>query len=175
MLVFFLMIRRPPRSTLFPYTTLFRSDGILSSYFLLLHCCVPYKSSIPSSVPLFPFLHSPCPCFPFFSSIPSIHCPTLVPQSSVPSSLTLFLPSLYHRVPFFPSILTYPLPLLSSYPILYLLTILPCSHSSIFYSPYTVPSSSLCHKDLSCDSAPAELVQSMYWLDDVPGIDLPML
>src|SRR5258708_3235037 len=29
MLVFFLMIRRPPRSTLFPYTTLFRSgDGL---------------------------------------------------------------------------------------------------------------------------------------------------
>src|SRR3712207_8519276 len=27
MLCFFLMIRRPPRSTLFPYTTLFRSDG----------------------------------------------------------------------------------------------------------------------------------------------------
>src|SRR3712207_9030297 len=26
---FFLMIRRPPRSTLFPYTTLFRSLGIL--------------------------------------------------------------------------------------------------------------------------------------------------
>src|SRR6266576_6425785 len=25
---FFLMIRRPPRSTLFPYTTLFRSTGI---------------------------------------------------------------------------------------------------------------------------------------------------
>src|SRR5260221_6707634 len=25
--LFFLMIRRPPRSTLFPYTTLFRSDG----------------------------------------------------------------------------------------------------------------------------------------------------
>src|SRR3712207_7954562 len=25
--VFFLMIRRPPRSTLFPYTTLFRSDA----------------------------------------------------------------------------------------------------------------------------------------------------
>src|SRR5215510_16104265 len=24
---FFVMIRRPPRSTLFPYTTLFRSDG----------------------------------------------------------------------------------------------------------------------------------------------------
>src|SRR2546425_11006160 len=27
-LFFFLMIRRPPRSTLFPYTTLFRSAGI---------------------------------------------------------------------------------------------------------------------------------------------------
>src|SRR3712207_8759374 len=28
--VFFLMIRRPPRSTLFPYTTLFRSLGIIT-------------------------------------------------------------------------------------------------------------------------------------------------
>src|SRR5438309_5898679 len=28
--VFFLMIRRPPRSTLFPYTTLFRSDFVKS-------------------------------------------------------------------------------------------------------------------------------------------------
>src|SRR3712207_7843762 len=28
MLFFFLMIRRPPRSTLFPYTTLFRSDQL---------------------------------------------------------------------------------------------------------------------------------------------------
>src|SRR5688572_32497257 len=27
-MLFFLMIRRPPRSTLFPYTTLFRSDGV---------------------------------------------------------------------------------------------------------------------------------------------------
>src|SRR5258707_15275732 len=27
---FFLMIRRPPRSTLFPYTTLFRSNGDLN-------------------------------------------------------------------------------------------------------------------------------------------------
>src|SRR3712207_6887649 len=26
---FFLMIRRPPRSTLFPYTTLFRSPGVV--------------------------------------------------------------------------------------------------------------------------------------------------
>src|SRR3712207_7334938 len=29
-LFFFLMIRRPPRSTLFPYTTLFRSRGRIS-------------------------------------------------------------------------------------------------------------------------------------------------
>src|SRR2546426_2017461 len=28
LLFFFLMIRRPPRSTLFPYTTLFRSTGV---------------------------------------------------------------------------------------------------------------------------------------------------
>src|SRR3712207_8911713 len=27
LMLFFLMIRRPPRSTLFPYTTLFRSSG----------------------------------------------------------------------------------------------------------------------------------------------------
>src|SRR3712207_6032050 len=30
---FFLMIRRPPRSTLFPYTTLFRSTSLLSADF----------------------------------------------------------------------------------------------------------------------------------------------
>src|SRR2546430_3948644 len=29
---FFLMIRRPPRSTLFPYTTLFRSSRLLDSH-----------------------------------------------------------------------------------------------------------------------------------------------
>src|SRR5690348_17475466 len=27
-MIFFLMLRRPPRSTLFPYTTLFRSQGL---------------------------------------------------------------------------------------------------------------------------------------------------
>src|SRR3712207_9489520 len=32
-LFFFLMIRRPPRSTLFPYTTLFRSLGCLRERF----------------------------------------------------------------------------------------------------------------------------------------------
>src|SRR2546429_5875461 len=30
---FFLMIRRPPRSTLFPYTTLFRSDVLVFALF----------------------------------------------------------------------------------------------------------------------------------------------
>src|SRR3712207_7612363 len=36
-LFFFLMIRRPPRSTLFPYTTLFRSrsEGALMHYLLV--------------------------------------------------------------------------------------------------------------------------------------------
>src|SRR3712207_9318788 len=32
--VFFLMIRRPPRSTLFPYTTLFRSSQIQAEHIL---------------------------------------------------------------------------------------------------------------------------------------------
>src|SRR3712207_8646920 len=31
------MIRRPPRSTLFPYTTLFRSAG--NQYFIITVCC----------------------------------------------------------------------------------------------------------------------------------------
>src|SRR3712207_9282505 len=48
--VFFLMIRRPPRSTLFPYTTLFRSHGrvspLLLAYVLTLH--LPRRLSLPS-------------------------------------------------------------------------------------------------------------------------------
>src|SRR5260370_35341603 len=32
LLFFFLMIRRPPRSTLFPYTTLFRSFSLLAGW-----------------------------------------------------------------------------------------------------------------------------------------------
>src|SRR3989449_3062984 len=39
MLVFFLMIRRPPRSTLFPYTTLFRS--YTEEGFAQMHRAVP--------------------------------------------------------------------------------------------------------------------------------------
>src|SRR3712207_8790160 len=43
MLFFFLMIRRPPRSTLFPYTTLFRSadDADLGVDLLLVGRAVP--------------------------------------------------------------------------------------------------------------------------------------
>src|SRR3712207_7335935 len=32
LIIFFLMIRRPPRSTLFPYTTLFRSQNVLNTF-----------------------------------------------------------------------------------------------------------------------------------------------
>src|SRR2546426_7727472 len=42
---FFLMIRRPPRSTLFPYTTLFRSPRCISWY---MSACV--SSCVSSSV-----------------------------------------------------------------------------------------------------------------------------
>src|SRR3712207_7248241 len=35
------MIRRPPRSTLFPYTTLFRSDGHTASSLLLKRALLP--------------------------------------------------------------------------------------------------------------------------------------
>src|SRR3712207_8608526 len=41
------MIRRPPRSTLFPYTTLFRSDSAF-----------PFATT--KAVPLFPHLSLPC-------------------------------------------------------------------------------------------------------------------
>src|SRR5438552_14906684 len=34
--VFFLMLRRPPRSTLFPYTTLFRSHSVMGRQWLRL-------------------------------------------------------------------------------------------------------------------------------------------
>src|SRR2546422_8107824 len=43
LLFFFLMIRRPPRSTLFPYTTLFRSIVVQSSGRLHLSIC--YQSA----------------------------------------------------------------------------------------------------------------------------------
>src|SRR2546422_5206515 len=42
---FFLMIRRPPRSTLFPYTTLFRSQVALTGQELT-YTCVPPGSGV---------------------------------------------------------------------------------------------------------------------------------
>src|SRR4051794_23235842 len=43
-LLFFLMIRRPPRSTLFPYTTLFRSSETAE----VPACNVPSRSPLPA-------------------------------------------------------------------------------------------------------------------------------
>src|SRR2546429_5055595 len=41
------MIRRPPRSTLFPYTTLFRSRMILSvASLMVLSCCTPAQAAL---------------------------------------------------------------------------------------------------------------------------------
>src|SRR3712207_8082907 len=42
---FFLMIRRPPRSTLFPYTTLFRSHSPAFGAAFVEHCREPFKAS----------------------------------------------------------------------------------------------------------------------------------
>src|SRR5688572_32557572 len=47
-LFFFLMIRRPPRSTLFPYTTLFRSESrwpSLRRNFQLISTCLPFLNN----------------------------------------------------------------------------------------------------------------------------------
>src|SRR2546430_16964192 len=49
LLFFFLMIRRPPRSTLFPYTTLFRSEDVFllrsfSQFSLSLFFLFPLRS-----------------------------------------------------------------------------------------------------------------------------------
>src|ERR1022692_3594567 len=43
---FFLMIRRPPRSTLFPYTTLFRSSTRLNSSHLVISYAVFWSSDV---------------------------------------------------------------------------------------------------------------------------------
>src|SRR2546422_6674424 len=46
-LFFFLMIRRPPRSTLFPYTTLFRSHGVLVGKRALEHVADDLHVAVP--------------------------------------------------------------------------------------------------------------------------------
>ena len=43
---FFLMIRRPPRSTLFPYTTLFRSKSYLKGSKIQAHFLPPYSPNL---------------------------------------------------------------------------------------------------------------------------------
>src|SRR5260370_23843958 len=47
---FFLMIRRPPRSTLFPYTTLFRSSDLVASKVRLFSSRTAFRSQ-PKSFP----------------------------------------------------------------------------------------------------------------------------
>src|SRR2546428_7121963 len=47
---FFLMIRRPPRSTLFPYTTLFRSFKSAGADYLNFHWYIPDAQALQESV-----------------------------------------------------------------------------------------------------------------------------
>src|SRR2546430_9004246 len=47
---FFLMIRRPPRSTLFPYTTLFRSRVILATQLLVIFPGTPQRKVVAPGV-----------------------------------------------------------------------------------------------------------------------------
>src|SRR2546430_4063831 len=46
---FFLMIRRPPRSTLFPYTTLFRSERLQLARRVLPHLIVEIVEVVPAA------------------------------------------------------------------------------------------------------------------------------
>src|SRR3712207_7298216 len=55
---FFLMIRRPPRSTLFPYTTLFRSSPPSPSP---ASCACSRPSATASTCPSWPALRPTCP------------------------------------------------------------------------------------------------------------------
>src|SRR3712207_9104263 len=55
---FFLMIRRPPRSTLFPYTTLFRSVALLVA-FVAIEARVP-EPVLPLDLFREPFVAVPC-------------------------------------------------------------------------------------------------------------------
>src|SRR5436189_4888665 len=48
------MLRRPPRSTLFPYTTLFRSEGIDLSAFALMRIVAPGNDPEPAPARVVP-------------------------------------------------------------------------------------------------------------------------
>src|SRR5205809_7872394 len=52
-LFFFLMIRRPPRSTLFPYTTLFRSSTVSRNFLSRRLRRTSHSSCLPSAPQLF--------------------------------------------------------------------------------------------------------------------------
>src|SRR2546429_9409982 len=49
-LFFFLMIRRPPRSTLFPYTTLFRSLALMAVAVVLAACGYSLRGNLPDRI-----------------------------------------------------------------------------------------------------------------------------
>src|SRR3712207_7622403 len=60
---FFLMIRRPPRSTLFPYTTLFRSDRPVMAWCGAEPCSRPRPTrAAPSGTRAAHCLRRPCSC-----------------------------------------------------------------------------------------------------------------
>src|SRR3989449_10611844 len=52
LLFFFLMIRRPPRSTLFPYTTLFRSQRANEIAFTAAYLEIPVTYLVPAGSPI---------------------------------------------------------------------------------------------------------------------------
>src|SRR5258705_13993821 len=89
--VFFLMILRPPRSTLFPYTTLFRSHSMF--LLLLVHMLCPHSHR---HQPGSPSLHCTHPLLFFFNDT---------------ATTEIFSLSLHDALPI--SVLVYPLMLLS--------------------------------------------------------------
>src|SRR5258706_8339177 len=75
---FFLMIRRPPRSTLFPYTTLFRSDRSETSRSPSAHrCCRPRRR-------LWPRRERPLPMRATWSCCDRVAAPAKAFRSSAP-------------------------------------------------------------------------------------------
>src|SRR5699024_12786611 len=71
--LFFLLIRRPPRSTLFPYTTLFRSPTIPLAHIL------PSQSSAVAQIPTPPAAH----LFSYSSQIHGTTTHSTLPRSTL--------------------------------------------------------------------------------------------